>query len=127
MKNPAHFPQVSQEVDSDPLPLLPPTLPAGRDLFLALLLTPNSVASETLSGEVQPAFARTTLVASVPHSTTVEPPRSFSVAAGSKHKQQTTESPLLILPEPASILLVFTGVIGLTARHQMRKNHARHV
>jgi hypothetical protein len=127
MKNSMNIPQICRKSASEPLPLLPPTFPSEHDQLLASFMMPNSVASQKLLIETRPPFSRATLAASTRCLSAVKPGVPLSVTMRSKHSQTTTETARFTLPEPASILLILTGVIGLTARRQMRRYSAKHV
>jgi hypothetical protein len=126
MKHSAGAAQISRKISPDPLPLVPPQLPTERGIFLGSFATPNSVASQSLLIETQTAFSQATMIASTGRPVVVKPRSALSTGRRPR-PDETLETPRFILPEPASILLVLTGLIGLTARHRMHKSDMRHV
>lgn len=117
---------IRRSASPEVLPLRPPALPEERDRLLESLMTPNSVASRALLIETRHPFSRATLVASTRHANTVKPGARLSVAKRPNPGPIPPETARFTLPEPASILLVLTGLIGLTARRQMRRYDAKH-
>lgn len=108
------------------LPLHPPTLPADGDVLLQMLLDPSTDgAARMLSGASEAPLPRKTPILAKTSPSTVNPEALITHRVTRPVFDPAHEKADFSLPEPASILLLLTGLIGLTARRQMRKSHAK--
>jgi len=107
------------------LPLHPPTFPDDGDVLLRMLLDPTTDgAARMLSGTSEAALPRKTPILAKTSPSTVNPEVLITRRVNRPVFDPANEKADYTLPEPASILLLLTGLIGLTARRQMRKSHA---
>lgn len=127
MKAPETYASASAQPSAEGLPLLPPTLPTERDTLLQAFLAADSDGPAQLFPR-EPGAAVPHPISVIPNTSStsvVQPEVLITHRVRRPALEMVTPQAAFSLAEPTSIILLFTGLIGLTARRQMRKQHAK--